>query len=108
MATLTDLEIDAKIENAKQKLEQFQALKKKREMQNKARDSKKKRADETRKKILIGASILIKIERGEWSESWLLEVLDSTLTRDVDRSFLGLNSLSNQSNSTEPQQHINL
>ncbi|MBX9900309.1 MAG: hypothetical protein K2Y28_05945 [Burkholderiaceae bacterium] len=108
MSTLTDLEIEAKIENAKQKLEQLQAFKKKREMQKKALDSKKKRADETRKKILVGASIFIKIERGDFSESWLLEILNSTLTREVDRSFFNLNSLSNQSNSEETQQKINL
>ena len=108
MSSITEQQIKEKLEAALQKAEQLKALLKKREMQKKALDSKKKRADETRKKILVGASIFIKIERGDFSEKWLLEILNSTLTREVDRSFFNLNSLSNQLNSEETQQNINL
>lgn len=108
MSSITEQQIKEKLDAAIKKAEQLRALLKKREMQKKALDSKKKRADETREKILIGAAVLIKIGRGDWSTDWLREVLDSTLTRDVDRLFFHLNPLANKSNSTETQQETNL
>jgi hypothetical protein len=49
-----------------------------------------KHGDETRPKILIGAVILAKIERGEFDEKKLRGMLDSALTRKDDRALFGL------------------
>ena len=43
-----------------------------------------------RRKILIGAVILAKIERGEFDEKKLRAMLDSALTRKDDRALFGL------------------
>lgn len=43
-----------------------------------------------RRKILAGAVILGKVERGEWPEARLLEMMDQTLTRTDDRTLFGL------------------
>jgi hypothetical protein len=42
-----------------------------------------------RRKILIGAAILAKVERGEFDEKKLRALLDSVLTRKDDRSYSG-------------------
>ena len=53
-------------------------------------DSKKKRQADTRRKILVGAIILAQVERGEFSERELNELLDRWLERDDDRALFGL------------------
>ncbi len=48
---------------------------------------------DVRRKILVGAAILAKVERGEWPESRLLELMDKELTRAHDRELFGLQDL---------------
>ena len=48
------------------------------------------RQQDTRRKILVGAAILAKVERGEWPKDKLLEMLDSALTRPDDRALFEL------------------
>lgn len=48
------------------------------------------RSDDTRRKILVGATILAKVERGEWQQDKLNALLDTSLTRDDDRALFGL------------------
>lgn len=55
-----------------------------------ARDQKQKRKEETRRKVLVGAWILGKVESGEWPEERLLDGLDGYLERDHDRALFGL------------------
>lgn len=55
-----------------------------------AREQQQKRKEETRRKVLVGAWILRKIESGEWPEQRLLEGLDSYLERNHDRALFGL------------------
>ena len=52
--------------------------------------AKQPRRDETRRKILIGAVILAKIERKEFDEKKLRAMLDEALTRKDDRALFGL------------------
>ena len=40
--------------------------------------------------ILVGAAILAKVERGEWPEARLLEMMGSTLTRPDDLALFGI------------------
>lgn len=61
------------------------------EMQRlRAREQKQRRKEETRRKVLVGAWILGKVESGEWPEQRLLDGLDSYLERDHDRALFGL------------------
>ena len=56
----------------------------------KAREQQQKRKDETRRKVLIGAMILAKVESREWPEERLAAAMDAYLERDHDRALFGL------------------
>ena len=61
---------------------------------------------DTRRKILVGAAILGKVEREEWPRDQLLAMLDATLTRTDDRALFDLPELPekpNKKTSTEPR-----
>ena len=75
--------LETKLKLAKARKQQVEARKR-------AAESKRTRADDTRRKILVGAVILSKVERGEWPESRLLELMDKALTRADDRVLFGL------------------
>lgn len=75
--------LEAKLKQAKAKKQQIEARKR-------ALESKEERAKDTRRKILVGAAILAKVERGEWPKEKLLAMLDGSLTRPDDRSLFNL------------------
>lgn len=85
MATIEDriAALEAKLKQEKAKKQQIEARKR-------AIETKKKRSEDTRRKILIGASILAKVERGEWPQDKLLAMLDASLTRADDRALFDL------------------
>ena len=60
----------------------------------KSAESKKKRQEETRRKILIGSAVLSRIKKGEWSEDKMLAMMNEYLTKDRDRELFGLDSVS--------------
>ena len=66
-----------------------------------AREQQQKRKEDTRRKVLVGAWILGKVESGEWPEQRLLDGLDSYLERDHDRALFGLPPKQEQ----PPQEH---
>lgn len=82
--------IEGRIEAAKKKLKQLTAQKQQLEARKRTEDSKRKRTDDTRRKILVGAAILAKVERGEWPQARLLDMLNATLTREDDRALFDL------------------
>ncbi|WP_426178404.1 mobilization protein [Massilia sp. TWR1-2-2] len=71
-------------------LQQLTAQKQQLEARKRTEESKRKRTDDTRRKILVGAAILAKVERGEWPQARLLDMLNSTLTRPDDRALFDL------------------
>ena len=71
-------------------LKQAKAAKQQIEARKRAADSKLKRSQDTRRKILVGATILAKVERGEWPQDKLLAMLDAALTRADDRALFDL------------------
>ena len=82
------------VDNNKDKLAALELRKKKLEIEAKrlkSSISKKERAEDTRRKILLGSLLLAKIENGQWSQESLLGELDGFLTRDIDRKLFGLN-----------------
>ena len=64
-----------RVKNLEDKFKQIKALKQKAEARVKVAEAKQKRADETRLKILVGGSILAKVERGEWPKDKILGMM---------------------------------
>jgi hypothetical protein len=64
--------------------------------QIKAREKGEDRKRDTRKKILIGGTILKLVKQGEWTEAQLLELLDRELSLDRDRLLFGLSPKSGE------------
>ena len=56
----------------------------------KAIESAKKRKEDTRRKILLGAMVMHLIETGYWQKESIYEQLDKFLNRDIDRRLFGL------------------
>ena len=83
-------EAELQIEAKRLKLEQLKVRQRRLENRIRYLASRQARRDETRRKILIGAVILAKIERGEFEEKKLRVMLDSALTRKDDRALFGL------------------
>lgn len=79
-----------RVKDLEEKLKQAKALKQKAEARVKSAEAKQKRADDTRRKILVGAAILAKVERGEWPEDKMLEMMNHQLTRADDRALFNL------------------
>jgi multidrug resistance efflux pump len=78
------------LEAAKEKLKQAKALKQKKEAKDRAANAKVERSADTRRKILLGAAILAKVGRGEWTKEQMLSILDTELTRPDDRVLFSL------------------
>ena len=72
------------------KLKQAKARKQLVEARKRAIVQKLERRQDTRRKVLVGAVILARVERGEWPKDKLLALLDSHLTREDDRALFGL------------------
>ena len=47
---------------------------------------------DTRRKILIGAAVMARVERGEWPQQDLLKMMDGFLTRPHERVLFDLNT----------------
>ena len=84
--------LDEKIEAKRVKLEQLKMRQVRLENRLHYLAAKQARRDETRRKILIGATILAKIERGEFDRKRLDAMLNEALTRKDDRALFGLHT----------------
>jgi uncharacterized protein YpiB (UPF0302 family) len=85
MARLTERieALEAKLKQAKAKQQQIEA-------RQRAAEAKRTRQQDTRRKVLVGALILSRVERGEWPREKLLAMLDAALTRADDRALFEL------------------
>jgi len=81
---------ELEIETLKKKLQEAKARKAKIEARQRATESKKKRAEDTRRKILVGAAILARVESGKWPKDRLMEMMGEVLTRSDDRALFDL------------------
>lgn len=93
--------IEAHIEAQRKKLEEFKAKKQKIEARQRTAETKKKSANDTRRKILVGAAILAKVDRDEWPKEKLLALLDTALTRSNDRALFDLAPLTEKPKAKE-------
>ena len=88
--------IEDRIADLERRLKQAKALKQQQVARSRAAEKKRQRSDETRRKILVGAVILAKVEHGEWPKERLREWMDKALTRADDRALFGLPTLSEE------------
>ena len=82
--------IEERIAALEAKLKQEKAKKQQIEARKRAALTKVSRQQDTRRKILVGAAILAKVERGDWPKEKLLAMMDATLTRADDRALFDL------------------
>jgi hypothetical protein len=82
--------IEERIAALEAKLKQERARRQQIEARKRAIESKKRRSEDTRRKILVGGSILALVERGEWPRDKLLVLMDASLSRADDRALFGL------------------
>ena len=82
--------LEDRIVAAEVKLKQLKAEQQRVEARKKAADGKRKRQDDTRRKILAGAVLLAQVESGEWPEAKFKAMMDKGLTRAEDRGLFGL------------------
>lgn len=69
-----------------------------------AQESEKKRKQDTRKKILLGAWVLKQVNDGKWNKDRFLSEIDRYLTNKNDRELFGLPPLKNDSDSSDLNQ----
>jgi hypothetical protein len=85
--------IDERIAALETKLKQERAKKQKIEARLRAVEQKRKRAEDTRRKILAGALVLELMEQDQQTRQKFLARLDRYLTRGDDRALFGLAKL---------------
>jgi len=87
MANLNRVE---KIAQLEEKLRQLKAREQAIEARRRTLESRRSRKVDTRRKILVGAIVLAKVERGEIARADLTRWLDGALTRSDDRALFDL------------------
>ncbi|MFJ1259009.1 mobilization protein [Cupriavidus sp. CuC1] len=101
--------IENKIATLEAKLKQAKAEKQLIDARKRAAEQKRLRAEDTRRKILVGSLILAKVERGEFPRDKLLATLNEGLTRADDRALFDLDDARTTLDSPElraVQQHL--
>jgi hypothetical protein len=82
--------IDERIAGLEEKLQQLKVRQARAEARKRALASRRARKDDTRRKILVGAIVLARIEQGRLAESDLHAWLQEALTREDDRALFNL------------------
>jgi hypothetical protein len=86
--------LDERIATLQQQLQQLKARQQRVTARQKALDSKRSRKADTRRKILVGAVVLAKLDQGEINKAQLHRWLDEALTRPDDRALFALTTQS--------------
>jgi hypothetical protein len=87
------LAIEEKIKKQQEKLAQLKAQKQAIDARAKTLESKKNRASDTRKKVLIGAAVLAQIENNPEAQERTRQMMDKFLKRENERKLFGLEPL---------------
>jgi prefoldin subunit 5 len=82
--------LDEQISTLEEKLKQLKLKQQRFEARRKAIETKRERKADTRRKILIGAIVMAKIEQKVMDEALLRTWLDAALTRPDDRALFAL------------------
>jgi hypothetical protein len=86
--------LNERISSLEQRLGQLRGQRQREDQRKRTFESRKARKEDTRRKILIGALVLARVEQGRFSEGELKSWLDEALTRADDRALFGLSRLS--------------
>ena len=84
------VEYDAQIQKLEERLRQLKVRKSRVDARRRSLDSKRSRREDTRRKILVGAVVLAKVDQGVLEDSVLRGWLSQSLTRSDDRGLFGL------------------
>jgi hypothetical protein len=82
--------LNEQISSLETKLKQLKVRQQRIEARARALASRRARKDDTRRKILIGAIVLARVDQGTLPAAELRAWLDATLTRADDRALFGL------------------
>jgi len=93
--------LDERITGLEVQLKQLRTRQQRIEARKRALLSRRERAADTRRKILVGAIVLAKAEQGELEAGQLRGWLDAALTRDDDRRLFGFEVLAQKGAHTE-------
>ncbi len=87
--------IAERIDTLEQRLKELKTQQQRMETRRRAAKARRDRREELRKKILVGAVVLEKVERGEIAEGLLMGWLESALAKEQDRALFGLSASDN-------------
>jgi hypothetical protein len=82
--------LDERIATLQERLQQLKARQQRIAARQKSIESRRSRKADTRRKILVGAIVLARIEQGRLSEAELRGWMDEALTRPDDRALFDL------------------
>jgi len=85
--------LSERIEDLEERLRQLKSRHQKVEARRRAVDARRERREDTRRKILVGAVVLAKVEQGVVERAVLIGWLDQALTRADDRMLFGLSAI---------------
>jgi polyhydroxyalkanoate synthesis regulator phasin len=83
-------DIQKRIATLEERLRELKARQQRQEARRQRLEAHRSRKADTRRKILVGAVVLAKVDRGDLSESELKKWLDEALKRADDRALFGL------------------
>jgi hypothetical protein len=81
---------DERIQTLEERLRQLKAKQQRVAARKRTLESRRSRREDTRRKILVGAIVLAKVEQGGIEEAVLRGWLEGALTRADDRALFGL------------------
>jgi len=82
--------VDERIQALEAKLKQLKTQQQRKEARARSTAAKKSRGEELRRKILVGAIVLAKVESKEFDGEILKKWMDEALTRTDDGALFGL------------------
>ena len=82
--------LDERISGLEEKLKQLKTRQARLDARKRALASRQERKNDTRRKILLGATVLARIDRGELDQATVNAWLAQSLTRAEDRALFGL------------------
>jgi large subunit ribosomal protein L7/L12 len=84
------IEYERQIQKLEARLRQLRVRKQRGDARHRALEAKRSRREETRRKILVGAVVLMQVDRGALDTAVLRQWLDSALTRADERALFDL------------------
>jgi hypothetical protein len=82
--------LDERISTLEQRLKQLKTQQQRVEQRRRTFESRQARKEDARRKILIGALVLARVQQGRFPEGELRSWLDEALTRSDERALFGL------------------